>query len=162
MKQWETPVPSSSYKTLQNPLFWGTSTAPPWEAFMASKSVLVIGGNLEVLKCCGFMWHYAHTKLNKNPSVSLEERHAVTWWHHKPITMPKDIVGFMGNLGIEQLQCHVKFRSELWDDVKMKCAEMHFDRRKRIKLVQDYVHGRLDYTQLNIQALIAESWLRKH
>jgi len=44
----------------------------------------------------------------------------------------------------------------------MKCAEMHFDRRKRIKLVQDYVHGRLDYTQLNIQALIAESWLRKH
>jgi hypothetical protein len=65
MKQWETSVLSSHYKTFQNPLFWGTSIAPTWEAFMASKFVLVIAGNLEVLKRCGFMWHYVHTKFQK-------------------------------------------------------------------------------------------------
>jgi hypothetical protein len=31
-----------------------------------------------------------------------------------------------------------------------------------MKLVQDYIHGRLEYTQLNIQAVLAESWLSKH
>ena len=102
MKQWETPALSLRYKTFQNPSFWGTSTAPTCEAFMASKFVLVIAGNLEVLKWCGFMQHYAHTKLNKNPSVSLEKRHAVTCWHHKPITMLKKIFGLARNIGSEQ------------------------------------------------------------
>ena len=102
MKQWETPALSLRYKTFQNPSFWGTSTAPTCEAFMASKFVLVIAGNLEVLKWCGFMWHYVHTKFNKDPSVSLEERHAVTCWHHKPITMLKKIFGLARNIGREQ------------------------------------------------------------
>jgi hypothetical protein len=53
----------------------------------------------------------------------------------------------------EQLQCHVKFGSELYDDVKIKHAEIHFD-RKWVKVVQYYVHGRLEYTQLNIHAVL--------
>jgi hypothetical protein len=100
-------------KTFQNPLFWGTSIAPTWEAFMASMFILVIAGNLEVLKWCGFMWHYVHTKFHKNPSVNLEERHVLTWWHHKPITMSKNIFGFMGNIGSEQTAMSSKFRSVL-------------------------------------------------
>jgi len=44
----------------------------------------------------------------------------------------------------------------------MKHAEIHFDSRKWMKLVQDYIHGRLEYTQLNIQAVLAEMWLSKH
>jgi len=82
VKQWDTPVLSSHYKMFQNHLFWGTSIAATWEAFMVSKFVLGTAGKLEVLKWCGFMWHYAHTNFNKNPSLSLEERPAVTWWHH--------------------------------------------------------------------------------
>jgi hypothetical protein len=39
--------------------------------------------------------------------------------------------------------------------VKIKHAEMHFDSRKWMKLVQDYIHGRLEYTQLKIKAVFA-------
>jgi hypothetical protein len=35
----------------------------------------------------------------------------------------------------------------------MKHAGIHFDSRKWKKLVQDYISGRLEYTQLNIQAV---------
>ena len=38
------------------------------------------------------------------------------------------------------LQCHVKFRSVLYNNVKMEPAEIDFDSRKWMKLVQDYVH----------------------
>jgi len=38
--------------------------------------------------------------------------------------------------------------------VKIKHAEIHFDSRKWMKLVQVYVHSRLEYTQLNIQAAL--------
>jgi hypothetical protein len=41
----------------------------------------------------------------------------------------------------------------LEDDVKKKHAEIHFDSRKWMKLVQDYIHGRLEYTQ-------AVSWVK--
>jgi hypothetical protein len=50
VKQWDTPVLSKHYKNFQNPLYWGTSTAATWEISMVSKFVLVIAGNLDVLK----------------------------------------------------------------------------------------------------------------
>jgi hypothetical protein len=37
----------------------------------------------------------------------------------------------------------------------MKHAEIHFDCRKWMKLVQKYIHGRLEYTKLNIPVVLA-------
>lgn len=110
MKQWETPVLPLHYNMFENPLFWGTSIASTGEACMVCKVVLVIAGNWEELKLCGFVWHYVHTKLHKNPSVSLEERDALTWWYHIPITMSMKIAVLTRNIGSEQpaMSCKIQ------------------------------------------------------